>query len=127
MSVRSLFLIVVLFLSGCGSDTLAPAVHYGQSSGGGNAGVHNVNRGDTLYSISNRYRLPMQDIVVLNRLKAPFVLYEGQRLNLPPPREYKVRQGDTLYGVSRLFNVDSTQIARMNDISSPYVLRTGQV
>lgn len=127
MSVRSFFLIAVLFLSGCGSSTLAPAVHYGQGSGGGSAGVHNVNQGDTLYSISNRYRLSMQDIAVLNKLQAPFILYEGQRLRLPPPREYQVRAGDTLYGVSRLFGVDSTQVARMNNMQSPYILRVGQV
>lgn len=127
MSARSFFLIMILFLSGCGSKTLAPAVHYGQNSGSGSAGVHNVNRGDTLYSISNHYRLSMRDIAVLNMLHAPFVLYEGQRLKLPPPREYKVRAGDTLYGVSRLFGVDSTQVARMNDIGAPYVLRVGQI
>ncbi len=127
MSARSLFLIVVLFISGCGSSTLAPAVHYGQSSGSGSAGVHNVNQGDTLYSISKSYRLSMQDVAVLNKLQAPFVLYEGQRLKLPPPREYKVQHGDTLYGVSRVFGVDSTQVARMNDIRSPYILRVGQV
>jgi murein DD-endopeptidase MepM/ murein hydrolase activator NlpD len=127
MSVRSLFLIFVLFVSGCGSRTLAPAVHYGQGSGGGSAGVHNVNKGDTLYSISNRYRLSMQDIAVLNKLQAPFILHEGQRLRLPPPREYRVKHGDTLYGVSRLFGVDSTQVARMNDMGAPYVLRVGQV
>lgn len=127
MSVRSFFLILVLFVGGCGSGTVAPAVHYGQNAGNGSAGVHNVNKGDTLYSVSKRYRLSMQDVVALNRMKAPFILYEGQRIKLPPPREYKVQTGDTLYGVSRLFGVDSMQVAQMNDIQSPYVLRVGQL
>lgn len=112
---------------GMGSRVPAPIVHHGQKSGAGSAGIHNVVMGDTLYSISNSYRLPMRDIIVLNRLRAPFKLYEGQRLRLPPPQEYKVQVGDTLYRVSRLFGVDSSEIARLNDIRSPYITRAGQV
>ncbi len=128
MNVRLFFICMLLFpgLAAC-SNTPAPVVHYGQASGAGSAGVHNVVSGDTLYSISNRYRLPMRDIVVLNNIKSPFRLYVGQRIKLPPPQEYKVREGDTLYGVSRLFGVNSSEVARMNGISSPYVVRVGQV
>lgn len=110
-----------------GSRTPAPIVHHGQKNGAGSAGIHNVVRGDTLYSISNSYRLPIRDIVTLNRLRAPFILHEGQRLRLPPPREYKVRAGDTLYHISRLFGVNSSEIARLNNIQSPYIVRAGQV
>ena len=89
MSVRSLILLVSLFsLSSCfgmGVNSVpAPVYKHGNKSGAGSVGVHNVVGGDTLYSISNRYRLTMQDIVVVNRLKAPFILHEGQRLRLPP-------------------------------------------
>lgn len=128
MSVRLVPLVMIcLFLASCGGKTSAPAIQYGQSSGAGSAGVHAVTKGDTLYSVANRYRLPMRDIAVLNRIKPPFKLYEGQRLKLPPPREYKVQSGDTLYGVSRLFSVNSSEVARMNNVQPPYVLRPGQV
>lgn len=112
---------------GMGSRAPAPVVHYGTGSGGGSAGVHNVNSGDTLYSISKRYNLPMRDLAVINRIQPPFRLYEGQRLKLPPPQEYRVRNGDTLYGISRLFGVSSSQVAKLNDIGPPYTVRTGQV
>ncbi len=128
MSVRLISLVFIsMFLASCGGHPPAPVVQYGQSSGAGSAGVHAVAQGDTLYSVANRYRLPMRDIAVLNRMKAPFKLYEGQRLKLPPPREYKVQGGDTLYGVSRMFAVNSSEVAQMNDIRSPYVLKTGQL
>ena len=127
MSVRLILLIFICFpLAACGNKTPAPTVHHGQSSGAGSAGVHTVRSGDTLYDLSNRYRLPMRDIVHLNKLRAPFKLFEGQRIKLPPPQEYKVKYGDTLYGVSRVFNVNSTEVARLNDIRAPYVLREGQ-
>lgn len=110
-----------------GSRAPAPVVHHGQKSGAGSAGVHNVVAGDTLYSISQRYKIPMHDIAVLNRVQPPFKLYEGQRLKLPPPQEYRVRAGDTLYGVSRLFGVQSSEVASLNNIRAPYTLRVGQV
>lgn len=128
MSARLISLaFICMFLVSCGGGTLAPAVDYGQTSGAGSAGVHTVSKGDTLYSVSNRYRLSMRDIAILNHMKPPFKLYEGQRLKLPPPREYKVQSGDTLYGVSRMFNVNSSEVAKMNNIRSPYILRRGQI
>lgn len=129
MSARLTYLslIYLFFLTSCGGGNFAPVVDYGQSSGAGSAGVHTVSRGDTLYSVSNRYLLPMRDIAILNNMKPPFKLYEGQRLRLPPPREYKVQSGDTLYGVSRMFNVNSFEVANMNNIRSPYILRRGQI
>ncbi len=110
-----------------GGRSPAPVTVHGTKSGAGSAGVHNVSRGDTLYSISNRYRLPMRDLAVLNKLQPPFQLYEGQRLRLPPPQEYTVRPGDTLYGISRLFGVDTSEVARLNNMRSPYTVRVGQV
>ncbi len=110
-----------------GSQTPAPLKVYGFDAGAGSSGVHTVTEGENLWSISNRYNIVMQDIVLDNRLAAPFVLVPGQRLKLPPPREYLVRGGDSLYSVSRIFNADMSQIARLNDLQSPYVLRTGQV
>ncbi len=105
----------------------APVNHYGQNKGAGSAGIHNVVNGDTLYRISNAYRLPMRDIAVVNKLQSPFKLYEGQRLRLPHPQEYKVKYGDSLYKISRLFGVDSSEIARLNNLRSPYIVRVGQV
>ncbi len=131
MGVRSFFLMIISLLLvscfGMGSRDPAPVMHHGQYSGAGSAGVHNVMRGDTLYSISKSYRLPMRDIALLNRMRPPFKLYEGQRVRLPPPREYKVKVGDTLYRISRMFGVNSSEIARLNNIRSPYIVRTGQV
>lgn len=97
MNVRSFFLFV-LFLSGLtsclgmGIQEPAPVTAYGQKNGAGSAGMHNVIEGDTLYSIARRYRLPMRDIAVVNKLNAPFVLHEGERLRLPRRRNTRCRR-----------------------------------
>lgn len=122
-------LIPILFLPSCLSTSQAPAPvsTYGSSAGLGSAGVHVVLEGDTLYDISKRYRISMRDIAYLNKLSAPFMLAEGQRLQLPPPQKYKVRSGDTLYEISRMFSTDTSAVARQNNLRPPYTIRTGQV
>lgn len=126
--LRSGCFALCLVLSGCGaSDTPAPYVHYGTQGGADSAGVHTVGFGDTLWDISRRYEMSLQDIVFVNDLSPPFALDNGQRLKLPPPRTYKVRDGDTLYGVSRTFNVTVTQIVRQNNMTAPYTIHTGDV
>jgi len=121
-------LVLVLVLAGCGaSNGPAPLSVYGTSQGPGSAGVHNVAAGENLWVISQRYNIVMRDIVLENNLQAPFKLRTGQRLTLPPPREYRVRSGDSVSEVARLFDVSSTEIVRINDLQAPYGLRAGQV
>lgn len=116
-----------LFLVSCGSaGTIAPVSTYGASSGAGTRGVHVVQSGDTLWSISNRYNLGMRDIVLANNIGGDFILHPGQRLRLPPPRQYRVREGDSLYTVSRMHRVGMNTLARLNNLSAPYVIRPGQ-
>lgn len=117
----------LLTLSAClGSQAPAPVSTYGGGQGAGSAGSHVVQEGDTLWSISNRYDIVMRDIAFANKLRAPFMLDEGQRLTLPPPPKYKVRSGDTLYEISRLFNTSTSEIARLNDLPAPYTIKPGQ-
>lgn len=118
----------MLALSGClGAQKPAPVSTYGNTPGEGSAGVHIVSSGETLYVISNRYKIEMRDIAAVNNLQAPFKLSAGQRLRLPPPQQYRVRAGDTLYEISRLFNTDTSAVARQNNLQAPYKLIAGQV
>ena len=39
--------------------------------------------GDTLYSLSRKYSVPVNDLAVMNNLKSPFVLSAGQKLRVP--------------------------------------------
>ncbi len=42
-----------------------------------------VARGDTLYSVSRMYAIPVNDLAVINNLKPPFTLSVGQKLRVP--------------------------------------------
>ena len=42
-----------------------------------------VAKGDTLYSLSRKYKIPVNDLAVMNKLTAPFTLSVGQKLKVP--------------------------------------------
>ena len=42
-----------------------------------------VAKGDTLYSISRKYAIPVNDLAVMNKLSVPFTLSVGQKLRVP--------------------------------------------
>lgn len=39
--------------------------------------------GDTLYSLSRKYEIPVNDLAVMNKLNAPFTLSVGQKIKVP--------------------------------------------
>ena len=47
--------------------------------------------GDTLYSLSRRYSVPVNDLAVMNNLTAPFTLSVGQRLKVPDLESAPIR------------------------------------
>lgn len=127
-----LFAFLTLFIVTACSDLVgtqkpAPYEHYGVDGGANSAGVHTVNDGDTLWSISNRYKVTMQDVIRLNDLYAPYALNVNQRLTLPPPNTYRVRKGDTIFNIARTFNVSIAQIAHQNNIGQPYTIHEGDI
>ena len=85
-----------------------------------------VSKGDTVYTISRQYNVPVRSIIDANDLDPPFQLVAGTTLNLPQEHFYTVQQGDTLYGISRNYGVEVSTLASLNRMTEPYTLQTGQ-
>lgn len=85
-----------------------------------------VRRGDTLYSISRKYNVPIKDMIKANHLVAPYTLYVGQKLSLPAKQYHTVKRGESLYGIARMYNVDVTSLSKVNNLKTPYSLSVGQ-
>ena len=49
-----------------------------------------VGAGDTLYSLSRKYSVPVNDLAVMNKLSAPFTLSVGQKLRVPDMSDLNV-------------------------------------
>lgn len=118
----------LLLLSACAAPQAAPVHNLGtRVDGAAGAGVVMVRDGDTVWRISERYRLPLRDIIDINGMKPPYHLRTGQRLQLPPPNEHKAGTGDTVTGIARMYGVPVSQVVSVNKLSAPYQLREGQV
>lgn len=120
-------LLTVMGVTACGKQDPAVFNSYGVDKGAGSVGVHTVLAGDTVYTISKNYQLPMREIITLNNMQAPYVLNTGYRMKLPPPNEYKARAGDTVTSIARLYEVSPNRLASLNNLSAPYNLEVGQV
>jgi murein DD-endopeptidase MepM/ murein hydrolase activator NlpD len=86
-----------------------------------------VQPGETLYSVSRRYAVPLRSLIEANNLQPPYGLVSGRRLILPQVRTYTVQPGDTLLNLSRRFGVDASTLARTNEIQPPFPVKLGQV
>jgi len=98
-----------------------------ESGPAGAAGFHTVRSGDTVYSVSQRYDVPIRGLITMNGMRAPYVLRSGQTLRLPKPRRHVVRPGDTIYAISKRYDVALSRLVQLNDISSPYKIVVGRV
>lgn len=99
-----------------------PSNHYQQRLVGN---AIEVLPGDTLYTLSERYRVALRALVQTNDLYPPFALVEGSLIYLPPPNIHVVEAGETLYAISRRYNVDTRSLANMNGLPKPWTIYPG--
>ncbi len=86
-----------------------------------------VGKGDTLFSLSEKYQIALKPLIAVNKLKPPYALNIGQTLKLPPPLHYRVRSGDTVMAIARRFSLDFRSLALINGIEPPFALRADEL
>ena len=103
--------------------------------------VYAVVQGDTLYSLSKRFGVTIDQITAANPSLAEG-LKAGQTIKIPQPqpttkkkadkrskrdfRVHIVRKGDTLYSISRLYEISVDALIADNDNVDPSQLAIGQ-
>lgn len=96
---------------------------------------YTIKRGDTLWGISRRYGVSLQNIVSWNNIQNPNLIYPGQRLilygnyNSSNNRNvyYTVQRGDTLWRIARRYRTCPIRIARINGIRNANLIYPGKV
>ena len=96
---------------------------------------YTIKRGDTLWGISRRYGVSIQNIVSWNNIQNPNLIYPGQRLILygnyiisnSGNIYYTVQRGDTLWRIARRYRTCPKRIARINGIRNANLIYPGQV
>ena len=86
-----------------------------------------VEKGDTLYSISRRFQIPISELKRINHLNSD-ILSIGQKLYFSEPDtdEYIVQKGDSLWAISRKYGISVKELIDMNQLDN-LTLQIGQV
>lgn len=91
---------------------------------------HTVKRGETLSSISRLYGVTVQAIIEANQLTNPNLIYEGQRLRIPPAAKdyviHVVASGESLLSIAAKYGVTIWDIARRNNLRNINLIYVGQ-
>ncbi len=130
---------IALLITGACARTEAPAPVIDKTSGafvptlepstlvtGAGAWI-TVGRGETLYQVGRRHRVPLRELIQANRLTPPYRLAPGRRLKLPPPRIHVVQPGETVYRIARKYSISITKLVRANGVKPPgYRITPGQ-
>ncbi|NEN76274.1 peptidoglycan DD-metalloendopeptidase family protein [Pelistega sp. NLN82] len=115
--------LVAAVLAGCAGSNKAPISTIGGSSGAySGSGVHIVQKGDTLYSISRRYNVPVNRILSLNSIADPSQIEVGQRIRLSDGASNASRTAAASSANRTTNNVtaskaNNTSVARASDAS----------
>ncbi|MCM0650869.1 LysM peptidoglycan-binding domain-containing protein [Clostridium swellfunianum] len=89
---------------------------------------YTVRFGDTISSIAKRFNIPIISLINANNLKAPYKIYIGQQLSMPPGvTTYVVKPGDSIYAISTRYGIPIRIILKANTIEEPYTIMPGQI
>jgi TolB protein len=87
-----------------------------------------VRLGDTLSNIARRWNIPLISLINANNLTAPYTIYVGQQLSMPPGvTTYVVKPGDFIFSISQMYGLPISIIAEANGLEPPYMLIPGQI
>ncbi len=106
--------------------------------------IYTVKRGDTLWGIANRYGITVSQLVSINQISNPNLIYPGEKIRITslsspncnqnqtisPPITgitYVVRRGDTLWSISRRYGVTVRYLVEKNNVQNPNLIYPGQI
>jgi spore germination protein len=76
--------------------------------------IYVVERGDSLWRISQLYGVPWQQIAELNGLREPYSLIIGQTVLIPTGNTYTVQSGDSFYSIARRLGISVRELQEAN-------------
>ncbi|MFJ7825988.1 LysM peptidoglycan-binding domain-containing protein [Psychrobacillus sp. NPDC096623] len=86
------------------------------------ASVHTVEKGDTLWSISQAENVSVQDLQQWNDLDST-IIYPSQQLKVEEALEtYVVVSGDTLFNIAEKHNITVDQLMKNNQLTSDLII-----
>lgn len=115
----------------------ASALAFGAKEINAAAGTYTVQKGDTLYRISQNYDVTVEELKSINKLKSDKI-YIGQPLkvssklrpadtSLQHAAIYTAAPGDTLWDIAKRFGMTVAELKKINGLQSDMVLINQQI
>ncbi len=110
----------------------------GSETRGAGSITYTVQRGNTLSQIANEYGVTVSQIVEVNDIVNPNLIFPGEKLRITDSTNsvlnpvmqnnfYTVQSGDTLYGIARRFGVTVQYLVNLNGIRNPNLIYPCQI
>lgn len=92
---------------------------------------YTVVRGDTLGEIARDHNVSLFDVIEMNEVPNPDLIFPGQTILIPgvdgnPAKTHVVGRGDTLYLIAASYGSSASTIARANRLDNPDLILPGQ-
>lgn len=96
---------------------------------------YTIQKDESLEIISKRYRVPVNNIIIMNKLTYPYIVKEGDKLFVPGVKEpttsfrgsiYNVKFGDTIDSIAKKYNIDTKELMEKNYIKNKGTIFVGQ-
>jgi spore germination protein len=88
--------------------------------------IHAIQTRQTIYSISQAFSVPAEEIISANQISDPSRLVVGQTIVIPITGSYYwVREGDSLTSIAAKFGISAQQLAQINRLNESQPLRIG--
>ena len=132
------------------NEQTKPSLTKGSPAGSSTAsGSHTVQSGDSLWRISHKYGVSIQDLMIWNKLGSGYMLHPGDKLVVQAPAKadtpaekpstetskpaestttkasYTVQSGDSLWRISHKYGVSIQDLMTWNKLGSGYMLHPG--
>ena len=137
-----------------GKDNAAASSGASSGSTGAEYGVHTVLKGETAYSISRQYGVPLDELYAVNGMKKDDPIFAGQTLSIPQKNAaktdsktskttatssgsapqnsdrkfdtYTVQKGDTIYRIATVNGIKPAELLALNPDVTAESLKPGQ-
>ena len=98
--------------------------------------IYKVQSGDTLSEIAARYGTTVNELVNLNEISNPNLIYPGEVLRIrgnvsgsssASVATYTVQSGDTLSEIAARYGTTVNELVNLNEINNPNLIYTGEI
>ena len=88
--------------------------------------AYRVRHGDTLWLVANRFKVSIDTLISLNKLRSIHHLSVGKWLRIPPYSGlfYTVKAGDTLISIAQTYDIPLSEVEKYNEIEDYLIAGT---